>query len=258
MRRYGRVVLGGTFDRLHVGHEALLRTAFAAGRSVAIGVTSDAYLAAHPKPRGTAIASAATRRRALARWLAREYPRRAWELVPIDDRYGGSVAPGVDALVVSVDTLAGGRAVNRERARRGHRPVPLLTVPLVLADDLEPVSSRRIRAGEVDRLGHRVAPLAVGLEAPVGELAEIRAAVLRAFPRAEIAVRHALPRSRAALRTAVEAAQRGRDLGLVVRPGRHGWHVAVRSPHARLRTVELAGATARARAALLARWLRPA
>ena len=52
MRRYGRVALGGTFDRLHVGHVALLRTAFHIGDEVAVGLTSRRFLTAHPKPHG--------------------------------------------------------------------------------------------------------------------------------------------------------------------------------------------------------------
>ncbi len=187
MARFGRVVLGGTFDRLHVGHEALLATAFREGRSVAIGVTTAGYLRRHPKPGSARIASYRARRATLVRWLSARYPRSRWSVVPLEDTFGRSVESGVDAIVLSADTLAGGRAVNAERRRRGRRAVPLVVVPLVLGDDLEPVSSRRIRAGAIDRAGHPRGKIRVLLR--TGSERDRPAAVRgihRAFPRAQV------------------------------------------------------------------------
>ena len=182
-----RIVLGGTFDHLHVGHEAMLATAFRAGRTVAIGLTTERYLRDHPKPSSGRLQPYRVRRARLARWLSARYPATRWTIVPISDPFGGSVEDGVAGLVVSADTLAGGRAVNAERAKRGRRPVPVLVVPLVLGDDLLPVSSRRIRAGEVDRAGRRRSPIVVRVVAsdPADRAPAVRA--LRAtFPRVRI------------------------------------------------------------------------
>ena len=121
MPRFGRVVLGGTFDRLHVGHEALLSTAFRAGGSVAIGVTTDGYLERHPKPASERIAPYRRRRAALVRWLAARYPRSRWTVVPLEDTFGRSVEDGVDALILSADTRAGGRST-RSAADAGAVP----------------------------------------------------------------------------------------------------------------------------------------
>ncbi len=194
MATSGRVVLGGTFDHLHAGHEALLNTAFAAGRPVAIGLTTEEYLADHPKPGAGRLQPYTVRRRRLARWLSARYPRRRWTIVPISDAFGGSVEDGVAALVVSADTIAGGRAVNAERKRRGRRPVPIRVVPLVLGDDLVPISSRRIRAGTIDREGRRVSPIGVGVSAddPRDRSSAVRG-VRRAFPRARIVTPGARP-----------------------------------------------------------------
>lgn len=263
MRRYGRVALGGTFDRFHVGHEALLGTAFQLGRSVAIGLTSRRFLKDHPKPAREAIAPEAVRRRVLARWLARRYPTKRWTVVPLHDRFGRSVEVGIDALVVSADTAEGGRAVNRERRRRGLRPVPLVVVPLVLADDLEPVSSRRIRAGEIDRWGHRTSPLEVGLVA--GTVSDLRAstrAIRAAFPRARVRsspYRGRRPQSAARLRALAARAARPAGLGIAVsaRPST-GWLVAVQGPHGRLDPRPVTGSSPRALEQGLFRFLRPA
>lgn len=198
-RRYRRVILGGTFDRLHVGHEALLGTAFRVGREVAIGLTTDAYLAKSRKPARRLIATFVARRRTLSRWLRSRFPGRRWTILPLEDRYGRAAEEDAEALVVSADTLGGGRAVNRERTRRGHRPLDLVVVPIALADDLAPVSSRRIRSGEIDRAGHRRGAISVALGvARVDDRPAAVRAVRRAFPRARLALRATLsgPRTR--------------------------------------------------------------
>ena len=41
MKKYNKVCLGGTFDRIHIGHEKLLKIAFEVGEDVIIGLTSD-------------------------------------------------------------------------------------------------------------------------------------------------------------------------------------------------------------------------
>ena len=180
-----RVVLGGTFDRFHIGHEALLRTAFATGDVVAIGLTTPRFLATHPKPGADRIEPYARRRRRLSTWLRRNFPGRRYRVVRLDEPLGRSVEPGWDVLVVSADTRTGAARVNRERRRRGLPALRTVVVPLVLADDLAPVSSRRIRAGEVSRTGRRGSRIDVRLVLPP-DAPELpwRRAVRAIFPKA--------------------------------------------------------------------------
>lgn len=238
MRPFRHVALGGTFDRFHVGHDALLRSAFAAGDRVSIGLTTDAYLAAHPKGRpGRRPRAYRERLRRLRHWLAGNYPRRRWTVVPIDDRFGRAVELGIDALVLSTETREGGRAVNAERRRRGLPPLPLLEVPLVLADDLRPVSSSRVRDGVIGPEGRRRSPITVGLavEDP-DDLSVASEALRRVFRRARLRTAVARPsrrsRSSAALRSEVLARRvlSGAELAVgIARIARGGWCVAVRS-----------------------------
>jgi pantetheine-phosphate adenylyltransferase len=158
-------VLGGTFAGLHAGHRRLLAAAFEAAESVGIGLTTEAYLRGHPKPRPRSIPPYAARRRTLVRYLARHWPRRRWRVVPLADRWGGSVEPGVDLLVASVETREGVRSVNAERRRRGLPPVRTLLIPLVRGEDGRPIASRRIRAGEIDPEGHRLRPIRLAVRA---------------------------------------------------------------------------------------------
>ena len=261
--RYGHAVLGGTFDRLHAGHVALLATAFRLGRTVSIGVTTDAFLAAHPKPDAGRIPSYATRRRALRRWLTRRYPEARWKVVPLGDRFGRSVEPGVDVLVVSADTLKGGRAVNAERRRRGRSVTALAVVPLVLADDLLPVSSRRIRAGTIDRTGRRRSPLpfGLGLSEEADREAALRA-IRRVFPSARISVTvdragHGGSGARGA-RSLARAAAAGHELGLgVTRAARGGWFLVEQGPLGEIGPVALPEGSSAVLSARIAALLAP-
>jgi len=226
VRRYRLAVLGGTFDHLHIGHHALLATAFRTGDTVAIGLTTDRFISDHPKPDSSRIQSFAVRRTALARWIHRNFPGRAYRIVPLENPFGRSVESEVDVLVVSRDTIPGGRAVNRERRRLGRSPVPLIVVPLALADDLEPVSSRRVRAGAIGTAGQRFAPIRINVAVGVsGDLEPARKAIRRVFPQARVveaivARRAVLPRADLTIR--------------VDRRARTGWDATERSDRIRL------------------------
>ncbi len=143
-------VLGGTFDRLHLGHEALLRAAFRSAGEVRIGLATASYLERHPKRNPARIQSYQTRLRRLRAYLTRCFPRRVYHILPLRDVFGGSIRPGIDVLVLSAGTRSGGRRVNAERHRRGLPPLRVLEVPLVRAEDGRPISSTRIRAGQID------------------------------------------------------------------------------------------------------------
>jgi len=219
VRARGHAVLGGTFDHFHLGHATLLATAFRVGRSVSIGVTTDRFVAAHGKPFSHRIQSYRVRRQRLLRWIARQYRGRTYRVVPLEDGFGRSVENGVDVLVLSADTLAGGRAVNAERRRLGRRSVPLEVVPVALADDLRPISSRRVRAGEIDRAGRRRSRILVGVVTsdPTDRLAAVRV-VRSVFPSARIrstVVGGRFPPARmgARARAFAQRAVRGRELG---------------------------------------------
>ncbi|MCI4362523.1 MAG: pantetheine-phosphate adenylyltransferase [Thermoplasmata archaeon] len=182
-RRPSVAVLGGTFDRLHAGHRALLSAAFDAADTVRIGLTSAAYLQAHPKPGGAKIRNYEVRRRALVRHLRAAFPGRPFEIVPLEDAFGRSVEPGVDAIVVSKATVPGARAVNARRRRAGLPAARIIAVPMTLAPDLRPVSSSRIRAGELSQRGAvRRATFLVVVGGGSPEATEVKEAFEQAIP----------------------------------------------------------------------------
>ncbi|MEM0129017.1 MAG: pantetheine-phosphate adenylyltransferase [Thermoplasmata archaeon] len=157
------MILGGTFDRLHRGHRALLRAALDLGRPVSIGLTSARYLALHPKPDGERIRPYATRRRALRSWIRRHYPRARVTIVPLHDPAGRAAVLPRGTIVVSEETAEAARTLNAARRRGGLPALAVLRVPVLRADDLGPIASRRIRAGTIDARGRRRSPIHVRL-----------------------------------------------------------------------------------------------
>ena len=148
-----RVVLGGTFDILHAGHEALLGAAFdGQPDAVIIGLTTDQF-AKESRPR---VHPYAVRERNLKRFLAAKKWRHA-RIEPIDDPYGpADDLPDLDVLVVSAERLPVAVVLNEARSAKGLRPLGIRTVPMVLAQDGLPIASRRIREGLIDRRGKRL------------------------------------------------------------------------------------------------------
>jgi pantetheine-phosphate adenylyltransferase len=157
MRRHRQAVLGGTFDRLHAGHRALLKAAFEGADTVRIGLTTASYLRAHPKPWAERIAPYARRRAALTAYLNARFPGRDFRVVPLSDGLGGAVRRGPDLLVISRETVRGARLVNEARLRRGLPPLELKVVRLVKDRRGRVLRSRSLRAAEA-RVSERVRP----------------------------------------------------------------------------------------------------
>jgi cytidyltransferase-like protein len=161
-RRPEYVVLGGTFDHLHAGHRALLETAFEWGRRVGIGLTTDELLHRWGSKQG-AVAGYEQRLQNLTGYLGRRYERRRWRILPLSDRWGALLRPETRGVVVSEETLPVALRANRIRSRRGISPVEVRVVPRLVGEDLLPISSTRVRRGEIDEEGRRKIPLRVGL-----------------------------------------------------------------------------------------------
>ena len=72
----------------------------------------------------------------------------------LDGDFGPAVTTGdVEALVTSTETQIKGKVLNEMRAKIGVKPVKVITVELVKAEDGSKISSTRIRTGEIDRQG---------------------------------------------------------------------------------------------------------
>ena len=151
LMRYKMVATGGTFDHLHRGHMALLSRSFEVGDAVVIGVTSDAFARKEGKNPDQ---SYAERVRALEAFIHKSFPGRRYIIAKLDDYFGPGIAsPDVQAIVVSRETAKRVRVANALRQEKGYPPLETVVVDFVLAEDSKPISSTRIRKGEIDTKG---------------------------------------------------------------------------------------------------------
>ena len=149
--KYKMVATGGTFDHIHRGHIALLGKSFEVGETVVIGVTSDEFARREGKKPDQ---SYAERVLALEDLIHTRFPGRRYKIAKLDDYYGPGIAsPEVEAMVVSKETGARVPLANDLRRAKGFPPLEVVVVDYVLADDSKPISSTRIRNGEIDIQG---------------------------------------------------------------------------------------------------------
>ena len=153
MKKYEKVAVGGTFDKLHRGHKALLSKAFEIGEKVVIGLSSDAFASKMGKPHKTA--SYAKRLKELENFLDKNGLAERAEIVPLNDPYGLTISgKGLDALVVSQETESTADKINKIRVEAGLPPLKIISISMIPAENSNPISTTRIRSGEIDRNGH--------------------------------------------------------------------------------------------------------
>jgi pantetheine-phosphate adenylyltransferase len=154
MPRKSRTVgVGGTFDELHKGHRALLVKAFEVGDHVVIGMSTDEFARTMGKPHLTA--SYRQRLRDLKNFLGEHGLLQRAEIIPISDAYGGvllSKGP-IEALIVSRETEPTAVKINEKRQETGLTPLQIVVIDMIPSENHSPISTTRIRRGEIDREG---------------------------------------------------------------------------------------------------------
>ncbi|MDL5360992.1 phosphopantetheine adenylyltransferase [Halalkalicoccus sp. NIPERK01] len=149
-----QVALGGTFDPVHDGHRALFERAFELG-DVTVGLTSD-ELAPKTRREDRYVRPFEERRADLEDELAAfaEEHGREYEVRKLEEPTGIATRPRFDALIVSPETVEGGKRINDLRRERGHDPLELVVVDHLRAEDGDIISSTRIVDGEIDEHGN--------------------------------------------------------------------------------------------------------
>ncbi len=148
------VAIGGTFDPVHDGHRRLFERAFELG-DVTVGLTGD-ELAPATRHVDRYVRPYEERLRDLEAELepiAAEHDRE-FEIRTLREPTGIATEPGFEYLIVSPETVAGGKRINELRRERGRDPLELVVVPHLRAEDGEIVSSTRIVRGEIDEHGN--------------------------------------------------------------------------------------------------------
>lgn len=182
-----RVIVAGTFDRLHAGHFDLLDAAFRVGRQVEVHISDDAMVHSKSTRLGQPMRSFAERCSQVSSWLDSRtcaaicrdagdppraidvdpatapaaaapcsadpgpYPYRGrYSLHELHDAMGDSIRDATyTAIVCSAETKAGCETINVKRAELGFPPIAIYTVPLHMAPGAGvKLSSTAIREAE--------------------------------------------------------------------------------------------------------------
>lgn len=141
-----RVAVGGTFDPLHDGHKALLMKAceLSRGGELLIGLASDEMVKNKPH----SVVNYRSRYDNVMRFIKSQGISPV--IVRLDDPYGPTIHDDFDFLVVSPETLPVALTINKIRREKGLRNIEIVLVDYVFADDGLPISSTRIKRGEID------------------------------------------------------------------------------------------------------------
>jgi pantetheine-phosphate adenylyltransferase len=152
-KKFEIVAAGGTFDELHKGHRALLAKAFEIGERVQIGLCSDDFVKKLGKPHITAPYD--QRLAELKTFLRTNGLSERAEVFPLDDPFGITLSNGgIKALVVSKETEPTALQINKKRKEAGLLELQIVTISMVPSENHFPISTTRIRCGEIDREGH--------------------------------------------------------------------------------------------------------
>jgi cytidyltransferase-like protein len=153
MKKFRKVAVGGTFDELHRGHKVLLMKAFEIGERVLIGLCTDKFAEKLSKPHATAPYE--ERLKELKAFLSDLGFLEIAEIIPLNDPFGPTLADScIEALVVSEETKPTADKINEKRRATRLPPLKIVTINMVPAENCTPISTTRIRKGEIDREGH--------------------------------------------------------------------------------------------------------
>jgi pantetheine-phosphate adenylyltransferase len=135
LEKLNLVATGGTFDCIHIGHIKLLSTAFDISDHVIIGLTSDRFVKRYKSTSN----------------IKNNYLRRFLNLKKnISLNFKSSQ---IQAIVVSQETLTKVKQINEIRINNYLKPLRVIVVEIAKSSDGKPISSTRIRNGEIDDKG---------------------------------------------------------------------------------------------------------
>jgi inosine/xanthosine triphosphatase len=178
-----KVGVGGTFSVLHRGHRALLDKAFEVGDEVVIGITSDDFTSKNKAKR----IPLEERVRALESYLSQK--GKSYSINVIESSQAKLLTDdSVEALIASPETYSEAERLAKLRLEKGMKPLQIVRIGYVLADDCTPISASRVLSGEIDESGRMLRPMRIGVgsDNPV-KLEAVRNVMIRIYGQVEVA-----------------------------------------------------------------------
>jgi len=145
MVKLRRCLVGGTFDRFHAGHQALLTAALEVAELVEVWITNDEISSA----KSPFVLSFEDRREAILDWADERISTH--ELT--DSMGPAPYRADCDSIVCTPETLTTCNSINEKRLQNMLTPLEIVEVPHFLDENGMILSSSKIRAGVVDRNG---------------------------------------------------------------------------------------------------------
>ena len=148
--RYKKIIIGGTFDRFHIGHECFLNKAFSLGDEILIGLTTNVLLKRIVT--SNSVWPYEKRKKKIENFV-KKYGKK-FEIFPIDDPFGPSVdIEDLDAIIATKETEHNCWKINEIRKKKEFKSLKIILIPYVYSEDCRIMSSTRIRKGEINREG---------------------------------------------------------------------------------------------------------
>lgn len=153
MNKLNLVATGGTFDCIHIGHIKLLSAAFNIGNQVIIGLTSDDFVKKF-KSTSNIKNNYKTRYKNLKEKILQNFNGVNYNIIKLEDEFGPVISfAEIQAIVVSEETVVKVQKLNEIRISKCLNPLSVIVVEIAKSDDGQPISSTRIRNGEIDDKG---------------------------------------------------------------------------------------------------------
>lgn len=149
-KKYKVIGMGGTFDRLHAGHQQFLRFASDLSDEIWVGIATDIFT--KNKPLANIIEDFETRSIHVTQFLQQQGIQA--RIFPLSDPCGPTLQGSpVEAIVVTNLTKAGGDFINQCRTNIQLPLLPIEVCELLKDEQGEHLSSTRIREGKINRQG---------------------------------------------------------------------------------------------------------
>ena len=146
-----KVCIGGTFDIIHKGHKLLISKAFQIAKKdgfVFIGLTKGDLI-----KKKIDLKDWNTRKQNLKKYIRYKDYKSDFTIKEINDIYGPTIENDFDVIVVSKETEKNARKINEKRIKKNKKPLKIVVIPYLYADDNNPISVTRIKKGKIDKDG---------------------------------------------------------------------------------------------------------
>ena len=149
-----KVCFSGTFNVLHKGHKHLIEKAIQiAGEDgkVYIGISKGDLLKnkKFKKPVSERIQNLKT-------FLSMKGYDDRVEIKIITDKFGPAITGDYDAIITSPETKENAIKINEKRVELDNKPLEIIEIPYILAEDGKKISSTRILDHEIDEEGKKI------------------------------------------------------------------------------------------------------